>query len=126
MRSKNLYQKLLRFGAINPIDAFLTLNSLQAPEKKGPALPPVDMYGNPLTTNRGPQGLLQIRILIPKIASGVLIGRQGSIIKQMSDLSSCKIQLGDEADPFETRERIVVINSSSVANVVLVSFNFFS
>ena len=78
------------------------------------------MYGQPVAGNRGPMGSIQIRVLIPKIASGVLIGKQGSVIKQMSDLSNCKIQLGDEADPYDTKERIVIINTDSVQHAVLV------
>ena len=82
------------------------------------------MYGQPLPSNRGPMGTIQIRVLIPKVASGVLIGRQGSVIKQMSEMSNCKIQLGEETDPFDTKERIVIINSAAVPSVVLVRIFF--
>lgn len=60
-----------------------------------------------------------MRVLIPRIASGLLIGKQGAVIKQMSQVSSCKIQLAEEADPFDTKERIITINSAAVHSLVL-------
>ena len=88
------------------------------PEKKAS----VDTYGNPTApANRGgSQGLYQIRILIPRIASAAIIGRKGAVIQRMGEVSNCKFQLGDENDPYNTKERILVINSSTVANLVTV------
>ena len=70
--------------------------------------------------NRGSDGSYQVRLLIPRGASGVLIGKGGAIIKQMTDHSHCKMQLGDEKDPYNTNERIFIINSSSVTNLASV------
>ena len=81
------------------------------------------MYGNPLVAaNRGPQGTYQIKILIPKTASASIIGRSGVVIRRMAEVSNCKIQLGNENDPFNTKERIVTLNSAAVPNLVLVSY----
>lgn len=60
-----------------------------------------------------------MRVLIPRIASGLLIGKQGAVIKQMSTISGCKIQLAEEADPYDTKERIITVTSSSIPAVVL-------
>ena len=63
----------------------------------------------------------QIKLIIPKTASGTLIGKGGIIIKHMSDSTSCKMQLGDESDPFGTNERLFFVQSASVAHLVHVS-----
>jgi hypothetical protein len=65
--------------------------------------------------------LHQIKLIIPKTASGTLIGKGGIIIKHMSDSTSCKMQLGDESDPFGTNERLFFVQSASVAHLVHVS-----
>lgn len=39
----------------------------------------------------------------------------------MSDSTSCKMQLGDESDPFGTNERLFFVQSASVAHLVHVS-----
>jgi hypothetical protein len=91
----------------------------EAPDKKTTSS--TDAYGNPLpAVNRGPQGTFQIRVLIPKNASAAIIGRKGSVIQRMGEVSSCKFQLGEENDPFNTRERILIINSMTVEHLVLV------
>lgn len=36
----------------------------------------------------------------------------------MSDSTSCKMQLGDESDPFGTNERLFFVQSASVAHLV--------
>eukprot|EP01031_Cornospumella_fuschlensis_P033418 gene33418-40426_t len=94
----------------------------EAPDRKpnsgGP--PPVDMYGNPIPpANRGANGTFQIKVLIPRTASAAIIGKGGAVIKQMAEHSNCKFQLGDENDPFNTKERVVIINSTAVPNLVL-------
>lgn len=90
-----------------------------APEKK--TTPSVDAYGNPVPpVNRGPQGAYQVRVLIPKIASAAIIGRKGAVIQRMGEQSNCKFQLGEENDPYGTRERILSISSPVVENLVLV------
>ncbi len=63
-------------------------------------------------------------MLIPKVASAAVIGKSGSVIKRMSEQSSCRYQLGEENDPFNTNERIVTITGSASQNVVMVSFFF--
>ena len=60
------------------------------------------------------------KILIPIAASGIMIGKQGSAVRGMSEASSCHIQLGDANDPYQTFERILTITSKTgnLANVV--------
>lgn len=83
------------------------------------------MYGNPVpSVNRGSQGTFLIRVLIPKGAAAAIIGRKGAVIQRMGEMSSCRLQMGDESDPYNTRERILMINSTSVQNLVLVSLYF--
>lgn len=80
------------------------------------------MFGNVLPPpNRTANGMYQIKLVIPKIASGNLIGKGGIVIKHMSDISSCKMQLGDEADPFGTNERIFIVQSTTIPFLVHVS-----
>lgn len=79
----------------------------------------MDMYGNPLLPpNRGPMGTFQIKVLIPRMASAAIIGRSGSVIKKMSDISGAKYQLGDDYDPYGTKERTVTINAADSSSVV--------
>lgn len=40
------------------------------------------------------------------------------MVKQMEETSRCKFQLGEEADPFGTNERIMIVNASSSADLV--------
>lgn len=94
----------------------------EAPDKKPQVggMPPLDMYGMPIPpANRTRNGSFQIKVLIPKNASACVIGRQGSVIKQLSETSNCKFQLGDDSDPYDTRERVVAISSTTVDNLVL-------
>jgi hypothetical protein len=49
-----------------------------------------------------------------------MIGKGGSVIKRISEMTACRIQLGDEADPYGTNERIVSISSGSVPSLVQV------
>ena len=44
---------------------------------------------------------------------GVIIGRQGFVIKGLSDQSNCTMQLAELADPFDTKERIMIILSKN-------------
>lgn len=60
---------------------------------------------------------ISIRILIPHAASGVVIGRGGSNIKEISNLTDTRLQLSDASDPFQTFERIVSITGSEASNV---------
>ena len=62
-----------------------------------------------------------IRILIPHGASGVVIGRAGAHIKEISTNTDTRLQLADPADPYQTKERIVNISGSKGANVKDVS-----
>lgn len=80
------------------------------------------MYGNPIPPpNRGPLGTFQIKVLVPRIASAALIGKGGCIMRKMSDISGAKYQMGDDYDPYGTKERIVVINAADSSSVVSVS-----
>lgn len=67
------------------------------------------------------QSTYQIKVLIPKNASAAIIGKGGSTIKRMSEFSGARYQLGDESDPFNTKERVVTITSLSIANLVKVT-----
>jgi len=97
----------------------LVTRIVEAPEKKPGFNNGFDPYGNPNPhPNRAANGLHQIKLIIPKNASGTLIGKGGIIIKHMSDSTSCKMQLGDESDPFGTNERLFFVQSSSVAQLV--------
>lgn len=60
---------------------------------------------------------LCVRILIPRSASGVIIGRSGSSIKDISAASNARLKLSDNHDPFQTNERIVSITSSNTENI---------
>lgn len=42
------------------------------------------------------------------------------MIKRMSEVSGARYQLGDEMDPYNTKERIVTITSLTVHNLVMV------
>jgi KH domain len=44
---------------------------------------------------------------------GVMIGRQGSVIKSMSEQSNCHMQLAEMNDPYDTKERIMIINGKN-------------
>jgi hypothetical protein len=90
----------------------------EAPEKK--AAGAVDQFGNPVPP-KTPPGNYQVRVLIPKIASAAIIGRKGCVIQRMGEVSNCKLQLGEDNDPYNTRERILVINSTAIESLVVVS-----
>jgi len=97
----------------------LVTRIVEAPEKKPGFNNGFDAFGNPNPhPNRAANGLHQIKLIIPKNASGTLIGKGGIIIKHMSDSTSCKMQLGDESDPFGTNERLFFVQSASVAHLV--------
>ena len=42
-----------------------------------------------------------------------MIGRQGIVIKSMSEQSNCQMQLAEMNDPYDTKERIMVINGKN-------------
>lgn len=42
-----------------------------------------------------------------------MIGRQGSVIKSMSEQSNCHMQLAEMNDPYDTKERIMIINGKN-------------
>jgi hypothetical protein len=62
-----------------------------------------------------------MKLLIPKAASGYMIGKSGSVIKAMTEVSACKLQLVDE-DASMTHERVMIINSLTAPGLVLVSY----
>lgn len=59
----------------------------------------------------------EFRCLIPIAAAGTIIGRAGSHIKEMGDLSSCKLKLGENADPYNTKERVLIARGSTADNL---------
>jgi len=58
------------------------------------------------------------KLLIPWGAAGIIIGKSGSVIKEMSEISSCKMQLAEAQDPFNTKERIMSISSDTSTNII--------
>jgi len=63
-------------------------------------------------------GKYLVRSLVPSTATGCLIGQKGCIIKDISEKSGAKLKLGDAADPYHTRERIMNAWGPSVDNVI--------
>ncbi len=109
-----------RNGIANALRELVT-RIAEAPEKKNSSSPNGEGPSSPtLQPNRGPQGTYQIKVLIPKVASAAIIGKGGSVIKRMSEVSGARYQLGDEMDPYNTKERIVTITSLTVHNLVMV------
>ena len=53
-------------------------------------------------------------------AGGLVIGRGGSIIKEICETSHCKVNLGNDKDMFGTQERVLTIRGSKVADVIKV------
>lgn len=101
----------------------------EAPEKRpssmasGPSMSTSSGSSDDVTQvqfpGRGPSGAFMLKVLVPRAAAPALIGKGGAVIKQMSELSGCKMQLGDDVDPFGTKERLLFINAVSVPNLVL-------
>jgi hypothetical protein len=58
------------------------------------------------------------KLLIPMSAAGIIIGKSGAVIKEMSELSSCKMLLADAQDVYNTKERIMTISSEAAANII--------
>ena len=98
----------------------------QAPVEKRPDTG-LDEHGNPTTaiTTSGapPSSALMIRLLIPVAASGLMIGRGGSIVKQMTEQSGCRMQMADPPDPFNTKERIMIVTAFTLDNLLKVHLN---
>lgn len=95
----------------------IILDIFQAPEKRTPD------YGNPAGSthnNRGANGSFVVRVLVPKHSSASIIGKGGSVIKRMTELSGCRFQLGEEADPYNSNERIVTVTGPTSTHVVTV------
>lgn len=103
-------------GISNAIKEVVT-RIAEAPDKKPSTAIPAVPAAPP--ANRGPTGQIQVKCLVPKGASGNLIGKGGSVVRQMSETSKCRINLADNADPYGTNERIVVINGPAATDVVL-------
>lgn len=61
-----------------------------------------------------------MHILVPTGASGIMIGRQGSVIKGLSERSNCRIKLGDVADPYDTKERILIVKGNNIQDIITV------
>ena len=103
----------------------------QTPEKRGhpgASTNQFDMFGNlsvQVPPNRTPEGSYLVRLVVPRPAAGVLIGKGGAVIKQISEATSCKLQLGDEKDPYGTNERLFNVSSSTVQHLVEVLFTLF-
>lgn len=52
------------------------------------------------------------KLLIPALASGLIIGRGGAVIQMISEMSGAKIQLSSKEDAVFTQERVVSIQGS--------------
>ena len=63
-----------------------------------------------------------MKLLIPKAASGYMLGKSGSAIKTMTEVSACKLQLGTDEDTAMTNERVMIINSRTAPALVVVSY----
>lgn len=66
---------------------------------------------------------LTVRLLIPLTASGTVLGRGGSNIRQIAEESMCKLQLGENVDKLGTGERMVTLTcaTNSVPSLVKVA-----
>lgn len=58
------------------------------------------------------------KLLIPWAAAGIIIGKSGSVIKEMSERSSCKMLLSEAQDPFNTKERVMTLSSDTTTNII--------
>lgn len=64
--------------------------------------------------------MLTFRLTVPAPCGGALIGPGGAIIKRIATESSCNVRVGDNLDPFHTKERFVILTSSSIDCIVAV------
>lgn len=78
---------------------------------------------NKAQTETGPKDQLDLRCLIPTAASGAIIGRGGSVIKDIGEKNSCHLNLerdtgpGGHRDSYNTKERALTIKSNAVVNI---------
>jgi KH domain len=70
----------------------------------------------------GTKEQLDLRCLIPTAASGSIIGRGGSVIKEIGEKTNCHLNLERDNGPggqdvYNTKERALTIKSTLVANI---------
>lgn len=96
------------------IEIFILFNPNQAAEKKYPTEPRLEPY----PPNRTPDGQFLVRVLIPRNSEGVMIGKGGMVVRQMTNETGCNFQLGTEQDTYHTFERIFSLTSTNVLSIV--------
>lgn len=57
---------------------------------------------------------------MPTTSGGSIIGKGGSIIKDLGEKSGCKLKLGDNQDPYGTKERILSVRGPTADHVLTV------
>ena len=81
--------------------------------------PVVDVLGNALPPIPDfPKSGYQIRLAIPTGVAGAVLGKGGENIKQLSAVSACNISLLEGGDPFNIKERIMVLRCASVPTLL--------
>lgn len=63
----------------------------------------------------------QLKASIPIGASGSILGRGGATIRDLSERTGTKVQLVETTDPHHTRERIMVVSTTSGHSGAVVS-----
>eukprot|EP00595_Chromulina_sp_UTEXLB2642_P002514 CAMPEP_0196765644 /NCGR_PEP_ID=MMETSP1095-20130614/10256_1 /TAXON_ID=96789 ORGANISM="Chromulina nebulosa, Strain UTEXLB2642" /NCGR_SAMPLE_ID=MMETSP1095 /ASSEMBLY_ACC=CAM_ASM_000446 /LENGTH=438 /DNA_ID=CAMNT_0042124029 /DNA_START=14 /DNA_END=1330 /DNA_ORIENTATION=+ len=68
----------------------------------------------------------ELRFPIPSSASGMIIGRGGTLIKELGEKSSCYLKVSENVDPYDTKERILTIkgpNGVAIATAAILALN---
>lgn len=68
------------------------------------------------------QGKLVVRAVVPLGASGTIIGRGGSVIREIGEKCTAKIQLAEIVEHVPTGERILSVTASATTSVVEVCY----
>lgn len=55
----------------------------------------------------------QLKAAIPIGASGSILGRGGATIRELAEKTGTRVQLVETTDPHHTRERIMVVSTTS-------------
>ena len=59
---------------------------------------------------------MQMQCLIPCSAAGTVIGRAGSVIQKLSEQTNCRMQMSDNVDVFNTKERVMTFTAPLLHN----------
>jgi len=60
----------------------------------------------------------RLRCLIPFSAAGVVIGKGGDHIRQIRQLYNCRMRVGENSDPYNTRERLITLQAEAIEPIV--------